>query len=158
MSNANGTWYPVASKSVVRIDHPLGEGFADAVGPKHVQTVTRRRYNIVLRDGFSRFTWVYLLCHKSDAACIRTCPRRPRRRRRRRNTAHRPRRGFTSDNLAAICDRICIHRKNSKTDVPALYGVVELGFSTADVMQKAACIEALNAFAESGTPNSTDDL
>lgn len=36
--------------------------------PKMVESLGRKRNTLVVRDGISRHTWVYFICHKFDAA------------------------------------------------------------------------------------------
>ena len=40
----------------------------DLSGPKMVKSLGRKRYSLTVRDGFSRYTWVFFMRHKSDAA------------------------------------------------------------------------------------------
>ena len=42
----------------------------DIWGPHHIASYTNHRYFLTLVDDFSRFTWVYLLQHKSDVATV----------------------------------------------------------------------------------------
>ena len=41
-------------------------------GPMAVPSLGRKRYTLVVRDDFSRHTWVYFKRHKSDAARVFT--------------------------------------------------------------------------------------
>ena len=43
-------------------------GFVDLSGPKVVKSHWGKRYTLIMRDDFSRYTWVYFFRHKSDAA------------------------------------------------------------------------------------------
>ena len=40
----------------------------DLSGPKVVKSHGGKRYPLILRDGCSRYAWVYFMRHKSDAA------------------------------------------------------------------------------------------
>ena len=40
----------------------------DLSGPKVVESLGRKRYTLIVREDFSRYTWVYFMRHKSDAA------------------------------------------------------------------------------------------
>ena len=40
----------------------------DLSGPKVVKSDGGKRYTFIVRDDFSRYTWVYFMHHKSDAA------------------------------------------------------------------------------------------
>ena len=51
-----------------RADKKLGRVFVDLSGPKAVKSGGRNRYTLIGRDDFSRYTWVYFMRHKSDAA------------------------------------------------------------------------------------------
>ena len=51
-----------------RADTNLGSVLVDLSGPKVVEPLGRKRYTLSLRDDFSRYTWVYFVRHKSDAA------------------------------------------------------------------------------------------
>ena len=42
--------------------------FVDLSGPKVVDLLGRKSYTLIVRDDFSRYTWVYFMRHKSDAA------------------------------------------------------------------------------------------
>ncbi|CAN0507934.1 unnamed protein product, partial [Laminaria digitata] len=46
----------------------LGRVFVDLSGPKVVESIGRKRFTLIVRDDFSRHTWVYFMRHKSDAA------------------------------------------------------------------------------------------
>ena len=51
-----------------RADKKLGRDFVDLSGPKVVESIGRKRHTLIVRDDFSRYTWVYFMRHKSDAA------------------------------------------------------------------------------------------
>ena len=40
----------------------------DLSGPKAVESHGGKRYTLIVRDDFSRYTWAYFMRHKSDAA------------------------------------------------------------------------------------------
>ena len=42
--------------------------FVDRGGKKHVKSVGGIKYPMTIRDDFSRYTWMYFISHKSDAA------------------------------------------------------------------------------------------
>ena len=42
--------------------------FVHLSGRKVVTSHGGKRYTLIVRDHFSRYTWVYFMCHKSDAA------------------------------------------------------------------------------------------
>lgn len=44
------------------------EFFGGLSGPNVVESIRRKRYTLIVRDGFSRHTLVYRMRHKSDAA------------------------------------------------------------------------------------------
>ena len=40
----------------------------DLLDPNVVDSLGRKRYTLIVRDDVSRYTWVYFMRHKSDAA------------------------------------------------------------------------------------------
>ena len=50
-----------------RADKKLERVFVDLSGPKVVESLGRKRYTLIVRDDFSRYTWVYFMRYKSDA-------------------------------------------------------------------------------------------
>ena len=48
------------------------EAFVDLSGPKVVESLGRKRYTIIVRDDFSRYTWVYL---SATSRTLRNCSR-----------------------------------------------------------------------------------
>jgi hypothetical protein len=55
--------FPISNKHVV---FPFELVHADLWGPAPVVSTNAFRYYLVLVDDFTKFTWVYLLKHKSD--------------------------------------------------------------------------------------------
>ena len=51
-----------------RADKKLGRIFVDLSGPKVVKSHGGKRCTLIVRVDFSRYTWVYFMRHKSDAA------------------------------------------------------------------------------------------
>ena len=51
-----------------RAGKKLGRVFVDLSGPMVVESLGRVRYTLIVRNDFSRYTWVYFMRHKSDAA------------------------------------------------------------------------------------------
>ena len=49
-----------------RADKKLGKVFVYLSGPKVVEPLGRKRYTLIVREDFSRCTWVYFMRHKSD--------------------------------------------------------------------------------------------
>ena len=58
------------SKTVNSIDSPLQLLHMDLFGPISVKSLAKKSYCLVITDDFSRFTWVYFLEYKSEAAEI----------------------------------------------------------------------------------------
>ena len=56
------------SKAVNSIDSPLHLLHMDLFGPISVKSLAKKSYCLVITDDFSRFTWVYFLEYKSEAA------------------------------------------------------------------------------------------
>ena len=51
-----------------RADKKLGSVCVHLRGPKVVSSDGGKRYTIIVCDDLLRYTWVYFMCHKSDAA------------------------------------------------------------------------------------------
>ncbi|CAN0283989.1 unnamed protein product, partial [Ascophyllum nodosum] len=49
-----------------RADKVFGCLFVDICGAKSVESIGGKRYMLLICDDFSRFTWTYFMCHKSD--------------------------------------------------------------------------------------------
>ena len=67
-SMAKGLRRVIKQSAHSRADEKLGRVFVDLSGPKVVKSHGGKRYTLIVRDDFSRYTWVYFLRHKSDAA------------------------------------------------------------------------------------------
>ena len=59
---------PIARSTHTRAAKKLQRVFVDLSGPMAVQSIGGERYTLIVRDGCTRFTRVYFLRHKSDAA------------------------------------------------------------------------------------------
>ena len=62
---AKGLRKSIKQSTHTRAGKKLGRVFVDLSGPKVVESLGRKRYTL---DDFSRYTWVYFMRHKSDAA------------------------------------------------------------------------------------------
>ena len=51
-----------------RADKKLGRVFVDLSGPKVIKSHRGKRYTLIVRDDYPRYTWLYFMRHKSDAA------------------------------------------------------------------------------------------
>ena len=67
-SMAKGLRRGIKQSTHTRADKKLGRVFVDLSGPKVVESHGGKRYTLIVRDDFSRYTWVYFMRHKSDAA------------------------------------------------------------------------------------------
>ena len=67
-SMAKGLRKPIARSTHTRADKKLQRVFVDLSGPMAVQSIGGKRYTLILRDDCTRFTRLYFLRHKSDAA------------------------------------------------------------------------------------------
>jgi hypothetical protein len=61
--------FPASNK---RVTAPFALVHSDLWGPAPVQSFTGFKYYLVLVDEFTKFTWVYLLKHKSDTLQVFT--------------------------------------------------------------------------------------
>ena len=67
-SMAKGLRRGIKQSTHTRAEKKLGKVFVDLSGPKVVESDGGKRYTLIVRDEFSRYTWVYFMRHKSDAA------------------------------------------------------------------------------------------
>ena len=65
---AKGPRRGIKQTTHTRADKKLGRVLVELNGPKVVESDRGRRYTLIVLDEFSRYTWVYFLRHKSDAA------------------------------------------------------------------------------------------
>ena len=69
-SMAKGLRRVIKQSTHTRADKKLGRVFVDSSGPKVVESHGGKRYTLIVCDDCSRYTWVYFMRHKSDAAEI----------------------------------------------------------------------------------------
>ena len=67
-SMAKGIHMSVPSRTHSREDKRRSRVFVDLGGKKHVTSMGRSNYPVIIRDDFSRYGWLYFISHKSDAA------------------------------------------------------------------------------------------
>ena len=60
-SMAKGIRKGIKQSTHTRADTKLGRGFVDLGGPEVVETIGRKRFTLIVRDDFSRHTWVYFM-------------------------------------------------------------------------------------------------
>ena len=65
-SLAKGLRKPIPSSSGVRASKRLERVYVDLFGPKLVASIGGKRYVMLVRDCYSRYTWLYFLRNKSD--------------------------------------------------------------------------------------------
>ena len=58
----------IPSKTPCREDKILSRVFVDLGGKKDATSMGGDKYQIIIRDDFSRYAWLYFISHKSDAA------------------------------------------------------------------------------------------
>ena len=56
---AKGLRKRIKQSTHTRAGKKLGRVFVDLSGPKMVESLGRKRYTLIVRDDFSRYTWVY---------------------------------------------------------------------------------------------------
>ena len=69
-SIAKGLRQGIKQSAHTRADKKLGRAVVGLSGPKVVKSHGWKRYTLIVRDDFSRYTWVYFTRRKSDAAEI----------------------------------------------------------------------------------------
>ena len=67
-SMAKGLRKAIHKTTSTRASKKLGRVFVDLCGPKHVSAAGGKRYMMIIRDDFTRFTWLKFLRNKLDAA------------------------------------------------------------------------------------------
>ena len=71
-SLAKGLRKPIPSSSTTRATTKLARVYVDLCGPKSVASRGGKRYVLLVRDCYTRFTWIYFLKSKSEAVdCFR---------------------------------------------------------------------------------------
>ena len=63
-----GIFMSIPSKTHSREDKILSRVFVDLGGKKHVTSIGGNKYPMIIKDAFSRYTWLYFIYHKFDAA------------------------------------------------------------------------------------------
>ena len=67
-SMAKGLPKAIHKTTSTRASKKLGRMFVDLCSPKHVLAAGSKRYTMIVRDDFTRFTWLKFLGNKLDAA------------------------------------------------------------------------------------------
>ena len=67
-SMAKGYRKPIANCTKSRATEKLGRVFVDLSGPKTTHSLLGNKYVMIVKDDFTRYSWVYFLGRKSDAA------------------------------------------------------------------------------------------
>ena len=65
-SVAEGLGKPIGRTTLTKADKVFGRLFVDICTEKSVESIGGKRYMLVICDDFSRFTWTYFMCPKSD--------------------------------------------------------------------------------------------
>ena len=72
---AKGLRRVVKQSTHIRADKKLGRIFVDLSEPMVVESHGGKRYTLIVRGDFTRYTWVYFMRHKSDTAeTFKRCP------------------------------------------------------------------------------------
>ena len=58
----------IPSKTSNRAVKRLFLVFVDLGRKKHVKSIGEKKYPMIIRDDYSRYTWMHFISHKSDAA------------------------------------------------------------------------------------------
>ena len=69
-SVAKGLDKPIGRTSSTRADKVFGRLFVDICGVKSVESIGGKRYMLLIREDFSRFTWTYFVRQKFDTATL----------------------------------------------------------------------------------------
>ena len=67
-SLAKGIRMTIPSKTSNRAVERLSRVFVDLGGKKYVKSIGGKKYPMIIRDDYSRYTWMYFISYKSDAA------------------------------------------------------------------------------------------
>ena len=67
-SMAKGYRNPIANSTKSRASEKLGRVFVDLSGPKSTHSLLGKKYVMIVKDDFTRYSWIYFLERKSDAA------------------------------------------------------------------------------------------
>ena len=67
-SLAKGIGMSIPSETSKRAVKRLFRVFVDFGGKKHVKSIGGRKYPMIIREDYSRYTWMYFISHKSNAA------------------------------------------------------------------------------------------
>ena len=59
---------PTANGTKSRATENIGRVFVDLSGPKSTHSLLGKKYVMMVKDDFTRYSWVYFLERKSDAA------------------------------------------------------------------------------------------
>ena len=122
----------------------------DLSGPKVVESHGGQRYTLIVRNDFSRYTWVYFTRHKSDAeetfkqflsdtraddvssqvVTVRSDGRGE----------------FCGGKFGDLCRPRCIERKFTTADSPKFNGVVERALGLIETVAMAGRIQARELF------------
>ena len=65
---AKGYRTPIANSTKSRATQKLGRVFVDLSGPKSVNSLPGKRYVMIVKDDYTRYSWIYFHERKSDAA------------------------------------------------------------------------------------------
>ena len=134
----------------------LGRVFVDLGGRKSIASVGGKHYSMIVKDDYTRRTWIYFLRHKSDAAMAF-----------KRFLADVRADGFPSevqivrsDNggeffgkaFRSVCDELLIKQEFTPAQSPQFNGVAERGLGIIEAAAMAARIQAKTIFSHVQLP------
>ena len=122
----------------------------DLSGPKVVESDGGKRYTLIVRDDYSRYTWVYFMRHKSDAAetfkqflsdtCADGVPSQV-------VTVRSDGGGeFCRGRFGDLCRSRCIKQEFTTADSPQFNGVAERALGLIETAAMAGRIQARELF------------
>ena len=144
----------IPSTTTSRATRKVQRVFVDLSGKKAVASINGSRYAMIVRDDFTRYSWLYFLRHKSDASakfeqflsdvrghgdveCVRSD-----------NGGE-----FTSRAFTSICNRHRIKQEFTTADSAMYNGVAERGLGIIETTAMAGRIEAPLLFPGANVPS-----
>ena len=145
-SMAKGYRKPIGNSTKSRATEKLGRVFVDVSGPKTTHSLLGKKYVMIMKDDFTRYSWVYFLERKSDAsdtfrkllADVRADGVQSKVEIIRSNNGGEFFRGYFGD----VCRQYCIKQEFTNAQGPELNGVAE---RTLGIIQNAALAARIQA-------------
>ena len=143
----------IPSTTTSRATSKLERVYVDLTGKKHVATLGGNHYALIIRDCFTRFTWLFFLKHKSEAAesferflgLVRE-----------HGSVMKVRSDeggeFTGKAFRSVCTRHQIKQELTTADSPRYNGVAERALGIIEATSRAARIQAPLIFRGANVP------